>query len=190
MSVKRFSDTPAGAKRVEFEIDFWKDGQPKPHSFSAYPKIDAFAVARINVLGSNDRSAVEALNLVKNAIRTMLDDNDGTPLDWSPEPLPAEVYASSELAVWPDSADTRQVAIVGGLDDEYEEEPLPQFLAPDGTLHPVTEARKYTEFAAGSSRRRWVELMDGDNDLIVEAKTIMKAWQWLIKEVADRPTVR
>jgi hypothetical protein len=194
MASKRFSDRPTGSKKVDFEIDFWDGNTPVPHSFLAYPMVDTFAIARINKLASNDRTAVESLTLVKNTIRTMLDDSDGTPLEWSPQPLPREAHVTvNELAVWPSFADEIASddepvhAIVGGLDEENE---APQFLAPDGTVHPFTDAEKYTDFAAGSSRRRWVELMDGDNDLVVEAKTIMKLWQWLIGEAADRPTVR
>jgi hypothetical protein len=195
MGKKRFSDRPTGTKQVEFEIDFWDGDKATPHSFLAYPAIDTFAIARINKLSANERTAVEALGQVKDAIRTLLDDSDGTPLDWSPTVLPREAHVpSAELATWPSIDDEPESgmgsfhSIVGGLDDEDEAEP--QFVAPDSTVHPWSEASKYTAFEAGSSRRRWVELMDGDNDLRVEAKTVTKAWQWLISEAAERPTVR
>ena len=193
MGKKRFSDRPAGTKQVEFEIDFWNGDKPFPHSFVAYPAIDTFAIARINKLSANERTAVEALSLMKDAIRALLDDNDGTPLDWSPSFLPAEAHVpGNELTSWPtdEASDESSFTIVGGLDEEDSDEAMPQFLAPDGTVHPWSEASKYTDFAAGSSRRRYVELMDGDNDLRVEAKTLSKVWQWLISEAADRPTVR
>lgn len=190
MSTKRFSDRPTGVKQVDFEIDFWKSGQPIPHSFNAYPTVDAFALATINKLAASDRTAIDALNKVKNYIRTMLDDNDGTPLEWVADRLPDEVQVpAAELVTWPTETDEEpRAAFFGGLDEGSDVEP--QFLAPDGTVHPWRDAEKYDAFEAGSSRRRWVELMDGDNDLTVEAKTIMKLWQWLVSESAERPTVR
>lgn len=195
--MKVFSDRPAAHRRIDFAIDFWDGDRSERHAFNAYPGVDAFALAKINHLAGNDRTAVNALIEVKNYIRGMLDDNDGTPLDWRADPLPASATVpSGDLAVWPDDEDVLyreqmdapKVSIVGGLDDDAD--PEPQFLAPDGTVHPMREASKYLDFSAASSRRRWVELMDGDNNLRVEAKTIMKVWQYLVSESADRPTVR
>jgi hypothetical protein len=197
--MKRFSDRPDTSKRVQFEVDFWNGSRSETHQFNAYPALDAFAIATINKLAANERTGVESLIKVKDNIRSLLDDNDGTPLDWEPTVLPREAHVTTaELAVWPavtdeylpeESGFSSRHTIVGGLDDE-DEVPEAQFLAPDGTVHPLRDADKFLAVEAGSSRRRWVELMDGDNDLIVEAKTIMKLWQWLVKESADRPTVR
>lgn len=195
MSIKRFSDSPETSRRVEFEIDFWNGDRSESHQFSANPKADAFALATISKLAGNERTAIDALTKVKNYIRTMLDDTDGTPLEWEPTVLPNSMHVShDDLAIWPDDEAVDEdatfagtMSIVGGLDDE---EPEAQFLAPDGTVHPMRDAAKYLEPSAASSRRRWVELMDGDNDLTVKANTIMKLWQWLVSESAARPTVR
>lgn len=193
--MKRFSDSPETSKRVDFEVDFWNGDRSESHQFAANPKADAFALATISKLAGNERTAIDALTRVKNYIRTMLDDTDGTPLEWEPVVLPnAMAVPHGDLSFWPQDVDTEPVedngrmSIVGGLDDE--EEPEPQFLAPDGTVHPMRDAAKYLDPGAASSRRRWVELMDGDNDLTVKANTIMKLWQWLVSESAGRPTVR
>jgi len=191
MGLKRFEDQPDIAKRVEFGITFWDGRTPKRYEFAAFPEVDAFAVSKINILAAKDSTAVEALTHVKNAIRAMMDDSDGTPTDWTPTQLPPEAAVqANELAAWPDEDPVMEVEgmqIVGALDDEEAE---PQFLSPQGTVHPMRDARKFMEFEAGSSRRRYVELMDGDNNLTIKPKTLMKVWQWLISEVAERPTVR
>jgi hypothetical protein len=198
--MRAFSDRPSTFKRVQFSVDFWDGNRPERHEFAGYPAVDAFAIAQINKLAASDRTAIEAVGRVKDAIRTMLDDSDGTPLGWHAEPLPPEVHVpSGELAKWPEEVDVESAqvdldayanahGVVGAPDDDPG--PEPQFLAPDGTVHPMRDAGKFAEFEAGSSRRRWVALMDGDNDLTVEAKTIMRLWQWLVSEAADRPTVR
>jgi hypothetical protein len=183
--MKRFSDQPETAKRVDFELSFWKGGKEYPLHFHAYPSVDAIMVAEVNKsAASGDQGAISALLMIKNAIRTMLDDNDGTPLDWKPEPLPSEVRVpDSEVTGWPTEEPEPQSA-------DEETEPEQQFLAPDGIVHPMRDAAKLAEFDAGSSRRRWVDRVDGDNDYTVPAKSLMKVWRWLIGEAANRPTVR
>jgi hypothetical protein len=193
MAIKHFSDAPENAKRVEFSVDFIDQGRTETHQFAAFPAIDALALAEINRLAaSNNAGNVKAVLKVKDAIRKMLDDNDGTPLDWQPSVLPDDVRVpTNELAGWPgeEVADEIAEAVSGELHSD-ESESVPQFLAPDGTVHPLAEAFKFEEFSAGSSRRRWVELVDGDNNLTLKATTVMKIWRWLISEVAERPTVR
>jgi hypothetical protein len=192
--VKVFSDRPASSKRVEFDLDFWDGPRSERHHFGAFPAIDALALAQVNKLAANARTTMDAIIKVKDSIRSLLDDTDGTPMNWEPEALPREAQLPRmDLSTWPAESESEPLpegySVVGALDDN-DPEPEQQFLAPDGTVHPMRDANKYLDPANGSSRRRWVELMDGDNDLTVEYNTIMKLWQWLVSEAAERPTVR
>jgi hypothetical protein len=66
-----------------------------------------------------------------------------------------------------------------------------KFIAPDGNLHPSKDLAKYVAFEAGSSRRRWVELMDRDDEVEVEIEQIVGVFEYLTSEAADaRPTKR
>jgi hypothetical protein len=62
-----------------------------------------------------------------------------------------------------------------------------QFANPDGTDVPVADLPKYTAHEAGSSRRRWVELIDSD-DAVVDFEQVMSVFEWLAEEAANRPT--
>jgi hypothetical protein len=64
-------------------------------------------------------------------------------------------------------------------------------VAPDGTAVDLADAEKYAAFEAGSSRRRWVQLMEHDDDVEVELEQIMEAFEYLASEAAEgRPTSR
>lgn len=192
MAIKRFGDATSTAKRVEFEVDFEDQARVETHAFAAYADIDAVELAKINKAAAlpGERGAVNVVLMVKDAIRKMLDDADGTPSDWRPTTLPADVQLpQSELTTgWPED----EVETLAGDVSEAHPDVLdtPQFLAPDGTVRPLAEASKFEAFEAGSSRRRWIELVDGDNNLTLKATVVMKIWRWLIGEAADRPTVR
>jgi hypothetical protein len=189
MSDKVFSDRPETAKSVTFELDFWDGTRSERHAFKAFPVLDAIGLAEVNRLAARAATSMDAVLKIKNHIRTMLADDDGTPAEWEPTQLPPTAYVpAADLVTWPMDHETEpEVGIVGALDDP---DPEPQFLAPDGTVHPFRDAEKFLAAEAGSSRRRWVHLIDGDNNLTVEYKTVMKLWQWLVSQAADRPTVR
>lgn len=65
-----------------------------------------------------------------------------------------------------------------------------EFVNPDGDLVPRADLDKYTALEAGSSRRRWVALMDTDDELDVSLKQIGAVYEHLIEVAADRPTRR
>lgn len=66
-----------------------------------------------------------------------------------------------------------------------------ELTAPDGTTVSAEDLPKYTAFEAGSSRRRWVQLMEHDDDVEVEFEQILGVFEHLMAEVsAGRPTSR
>jgi hypothetical protein len=47
---------------------------------------------------------------------------------------------------------------------------------------------KFTDPAAGSSRRRWDHLMLRDDSAVVEMEDLMEIMRWLVGKATDRPT--
>jgi hypothetical protein len=64
-----------------------------------------------------------------------------------------------------------------------------KFTAPDGSEALAADLPKYTAHEAGSSRRRWIELIESD-DAVIDFEQIMQVFEWLAEEAADRPTER
>lgn len=64
-----------------------------------------------------------------------------------------------------------------------------QVYGPDGTPITPEEAEALAAFDAGSSRRRWIQLMEHDDDVTVELEQIMELFELLTSMAGgDRPT--
>lgn len=64
------------------------------------------------------------------------------------------------------------------------------FIDPDGETRELADLPKLLELEAGSSRRRWLYLMDDDDELEVDLQEIADAYELLIGKATDRPTRR
>lgn len=64
------------------------------------------------------------------------------------------------------------------------------FTAPNGDHTPVELLPGFEAFEAGSSRRRWVHLMEVDDDVTVEPMQIVELMADLVEVAANRPTTR
>jgi len=64
-----------------------------------------------------------------------------------------------------------------------------EFTTPAGETAPVADLEKFTAFAAGSSRRRWMELVDSD-DAVIGVQQVMGIFEYLTESIAARPTPR
>lgn len=62
------------------------------------------------------------------------------------------------------------------------------FTAPDGTHTDVEQLPKLLAFDAGSSRRRWTHLMEYDDHVEVDFAVIQDMFEYLVEQVANRPT--
>jgi hypothetical protein len=166
------------AVREQFEFTFLRDDEPETHTFNARVITD---VAALSVTLTNaNRHPDLALSGMFRMIAKMLDNKDGTPNRWEPRPLPkmttedraaAGVYSQTE-------------------DDEYDDQrdDVTRFRGPDGTIYPLDRAADFTAFEAGSSRRRWLYLMEEDDEVIVDAKDVAALFEWLTGLAAGRPT--
>jgi hypothetical protein len=79
-----------------------------------------------------------------------------------------------------------------GTPVKWEPEPVDgKITAPDGTEVDIADTVNYQAFEAGSSRRRWVHLMETDDDVEIELEQIMQVFEYLVSEAAEgRPTSR
>jgi hypothetical protein len=64
------------------------------------------------------------------------------------------------------------------------------FTAPNGDHTPAELLAGFESFDAGSSRRRWVHLMEVDDDITVEPDQIVELMADLLEAAANRPTTR
>jgi hypothetical protein len=61
------------------------------------------------------------------------------------------------------------------------------FEGPDGNTYPVSELNTFTAFDAGSSRRRWVALMDDDDEtLSVEVGQVLEVFEYITEQAAEQ----
>lgn len=153
---------PVKPSRTEqFEFTFLRDDHPETHEFRARAVTDIGALAF--TLGSIESHPERSMAGLFRMIAKMLDNTDGTPAKWRPAPLPA-------------------------VENEDGTTAPPKFRGPDGALYLMDAAARFEEFDAGSSRRRWLYLLEQDDEVIVDATDLMALFEWLIGLAADRPT--
>jgi hypothetical protein len=167
--IKRFGGKER-PKAHEFELTtFLDDGGTNTHKFSLIPIIPAGKVTAL--MDALDDAPERMFGMVSRLLARVLDDTDGITASWSYEPY----------------ADPREG------DDDYDPDDERLFWAdPDGEVHSVDEpgARDlFEDITNGSSRRRWVALMDPDNeDEAVQLGDMMDLAKWVVGLAVDRPT--
>lgn len=158
----------APAPREEFEFTVLRDEEPETHLFKAVARTDAGALAW--TLGHTDKHPERALTGMIRMISKMLDNKDGIAAQWKFEPLPAPTP-------------TDQAG-----DGTYAEESERKFRGPDGKLYALDQAEQFEDPKLGSSRRRFLELMENDDDVIVDAADLGALFEYLVGLAAGRPT--
>ncbi len=163
MAGKRYGGGAKAAQRLDkpvpFELEVLRYDEEEVHEFTAVRKVDTLLAARFMNLDEDQAGVM--LRLVTKLIGKTLDNSDGVPVQWSPTPLPK-----------PKNAGAR-----------YE----PKFRGPDGKLHPMDQAIKWTDYAAGSSRRRW-EALVADEDVTAQLEALGGITKDLIAESTGLPT--
>jgi len=102
----------------------------------------------------------------------MMDDKDGTVrAKWAPAELPPP----------PD------------LDEDEAAEWEPSYRGPDGQIYPFSDTEtlnRWSDETLWTTRRRWIQLMEHDDDAIVEMPHLMDLAEKIMGLTADRPTQR
>ncbi len=153
--------TTKPAPRETFEFTVLRDEEPETHTFNAVCQTDAAALALM--LSSVEKHPERSMIGLFRMIAKMLDNKDGTPSKWQPTPLPTPEDATEDHET--------------------------KFRGPDGALYTMDQAARFSPFEAGSSRRRWLYLMEDDDEVIVDADDLVKLFEWLVSVAARRPTV-
>jgi hypothetical protein len=90
------------------------------------------------------------------SIAKMVDDRDGLPARWTPVPLPRQ-----------EGDDRPEVFRVPWGDAQ-------------GELRPMSESDKYLRETPHSSRRRWLSLLEDDEDAMVEFGDLQALFEWMV----------
>jgi hypothetical protein len=174
MAAKVYAPRKRGEKPKphEFGMIFIRDGVEETHEFVAWPGMGWQDVrGLIPLLGGkkdDDVLTQAAVRVIDRLIRRSLDNRDGTPEKWEPVPIP------------PPGSDPDDPDVVKS-----------HFTAPNGDHVPMDLVEGYLAFDAGSSRRRWVKLLDEDDDITVDPDQIIQLMADLLEAASNnRPTTR
>jgi hypothetical protein len=161
--IKTYGGGAKQAQRLDkpypFRVEGLRFDDEESHDFIATRKADTMLAMRFMTL--NDDQAAELLKLAGKLIAKTLDNTDGVPVQWEAAQLPKPANA--------------------GPDWE------PKFRGPDGKLHPMNQRAKFEEFAKGSSRRRWEELLV-DSEFTTQLETLVEVAKDLIEMTVEVPT--
>ena len=138
----------------EFAMIFKRDGVRERHEFLAQPNYSWQNLRGLMYMLDSRRDegiTIRALAQIDRLVRRSLVNTDGTPERWRAKIVTPE-----------DGGD-------------------PWFTDPNGDQAPADLLPAYETFDAGSSRRRWVYLMDEDDEVTVEAAQIIKLMQDLME---------
>ena len=163
-----FGANRAASKRVPFKLAAYRsDDEQVTFDFNARPR--ATSVEMLNLIkATSDSDGDGGVGEIMRLMTKIMDNKDGVPDGWKPTQL--------EITDVPEPEVGKRV---------------PSYRGPDGVIYPLSDEEKLAGFLkleAGSSKRRWKYLMFEDDELLVEAETIIEAANYLISEAADRPT--
>jgi hypothetical protein len=158
---------PAGRTAIPpvlepFDFTILRDDEPETHSFQAR-KVSDMATLMVT-LTNTEKHPERAMGGLMLMIAKMLYNKDGVPARWTPDVLPPP-------------------------EDDPDAEPKMRDPL-TGDLIPASPENidRFTKFDAGSSRRRWLYLMQEDDEAVVQQDDLMELFRWLVALAANRPT--
>lgn len=197
--MKRFGATKKNAppaRREDFEFAVQRDGLDEVNTFTAVVNLDFVGLVQMLWNSKNDPSMAGQGMLV--TIAKMLDNTDGTPNKWEPEVVKppkrerapqvvqVELGPGRDTSHWPNAVGTVT------LDEDEADDLPPVFRAPSGPekgeLLPFERVEEFLKHEAGSSRRRWREVLLDDDEVSVKQDAITELFEWLMGLAAERPT--
>lgn len=145
--------------RIPFAFSYFRDDQVETQQFNLLDKkMDMGSATRMMRLQGDDTGRVVPDIIA--IIAKHLDDKDGTPAAWKPIQVPAK----------------------------KDDPDVIRFRGPDGKLYPMEKAPVFLDLARGSSRKRWLHLMNVDEDAAVEDTSLVKLVEFVTEVAAKHPT--
>lgn len=167
---------PAELVTETFEVELERNGGEVVYQFTIGNVLDAASMA---LAAKASRDPLNAMEGMLRAIRKAMLDSDGTPVKWEPRPY----VAPGVEPVAEEHEEHLSVAL-----DEDDAPAL--MVGPDGEPYPYVEAERFEAFEAGSSRRRWVYLMESEEDIVVDMDVLKGVFEKCVRLGANRPTRR
>jgi len=163
----------AKAVREDFKLGY-TDGEGDPQVFEGriVARSDGAGFIRLMKALSGDGTALG--DELSSLLAKMMDDKDGT------------VKAKWRLVELDPPKD---------LDEDELEEFLadPQYRGPDGQIYSVSDREtlaRWDDQTLWTTRRRWIQLMEHDDDALVEMDHLMSLAEKIMGMTAERPTAR
>jgi len=186
----RAKKRPDQRRHDPIDVEFLRNGEPFVVTFQPAGTADA---AALNMALQGAKHPDRALEGMTRFIGKMLANDDGVPAAWEPRPYepPAEEPQDLDELDRAQAEALREQAreiLADERDDDSNTERM--FVGPDGEPYPYELLDKFTAFEAGSSRRRWRQLLDNDDDLVIEAEVLSALFEHLAALAANRPTRR
>lgn len=160
-TIPRFGPTEAPTyDRIRFEFSYLRDETVETQKFNLLSKPVDISAANTLMRQTGDNDSAALTSLLK-LIAKHMDDKDGTGARWSPVELAPK---------------------------KGEDPPVKRFRGPDGKPHEWGKAEDFLAPERGSSRRRWLALLD-DDDTSVDENSLVKLVEFLL-EVAGKDRTR
>lgn len=141
------------------QVNYIRNGAVETQEFTVLDKpIDIGTALRLLLAG-----AISDANALPGMIRLIgqhMANDDGVPATWEFKEMPSK----------------------------KDEPDVIRFRAPTGKILPVEKASEYTDPTKGSSRRRWLYLMNEDESAEIEIETIQGLLKYVTEVAAKRPT--
>lgn len=150
-------------KRLPVDFAYMRDEKREVQRFNLLDK--PISIGTVNQAVKATRANTddaEGLAVMIDIIAGYMDNRDGTGVHWKPIELPAK---------------------------KGEDPPVKRFRGPDGRLHAWDKADGFLAVDKGSSRRRWLHLMNEDNGAEVDQEALVKLLEYLM-EIAGKDRTR
>lgn len=161
----------ARAVREEFRLGY-TDGEGDPQVFEGRIVARSDGAGFIRLMKALSGDGTQLGDELSGLLAKMMDDKDGT------------VKASWRLEELDPPSD---------LDEDELNDWEPQYRGPDGAIYPLADREtlaRWDDQATWTTRRRWIQLMEKDDDALVDMKNLMDLAEKIMGLTADRPTQR
>ena len=147
--------------RVPVKFSYLRDEDVETQTFQVLDKDLDIGTANLVLAQGKNEDTSEALPALVGLITKYMDNKDGTPVRWAPVELAAK---------------------------KNEDPPVKRFRGPDGKLHEWSKAEDFLKSEKGSSRRRWLLLVE-DDEVSVDVEALLKLMEFVV-EVAGKDRTR